>query len=84
MARHERKRHALTAWLNENFHALGMHVDYKHPYMRRQLAEWVQELGVSRDEIVHYLRRQLLTRRRAQPGVPGRPLKHSGKSSASA
>jgi hypothetical protein len=84
VARHERKRHALTAWLNENFHALGTYIDYKHPDMRRQLAEWVQELGVSRDEIIHYIRRQMLVRRRAQPGVPGRPLKHLGKSSASA
>jgi hypothetical protein len=84
MARHERKRHVLTVWLNEHFHTFGQYIDYKHPDMRRQLAEWVRELGVPRDEIIHYLRRQMLIRRRAQPGVPGRPLKHSGKSSWSA
>ena len=84
VARHERKRHVLTVWLNEHFHTFGQYIDYKHPDMRTQLAEWVQELGVSRDEIVHYLRRQMLIRRRAQPCVRGRLPKHSGKSSASA
>ena len=84
MARHERKRHVLTVWLNENFHALGTYIDYKHPDMQRQLADWVRELGVPRDEIIHYIRRQMLIRRRAQPGVPLRPERQLGKSSWSA
>ena len=69
VARHERKRHVLTVWLNEHFHTFGRYIDYKHPDMRRQLDEWVRELGVPRDEIIHYLRRQMLIRRRAQPCV---------------
>ena len=82
VALHERKRKVLNAWLDDNCHALGPYVNYKDPAMKRQLAEWVQELGVSREELVHFIRRKLKVRRcGGQYNLLVRPRKPPGESS---